>query len=305
MPESQDIYDAASRAKGWFAEHGKTTQIAFFGGSFTAIDKDYMISLLTAARDVVQSYGLEGIRISTRPDKIDEEILKTLKDFGVTSIELGAQSMCDEVLTANNRGHFSKDVIKASELIKENDFELGLQMMTGLYKDTEKRAVETAKRLIALRPRTIRIYPALVLANTHLQELMEKNMYKPQTLDEAAELCGKLITKFEDKGIKVIRVGLHDEPSLKDGFIAGPYHPAFKELCLSRNFLNRLLAELKSELAKSGEFRYNVLINPRTYSVAVGQKRKNITELSAQGFQIQMKQDSIISPGDFMIERAN
>lgn len=146
-------------------DSGTKAQIAFFGGSFTAIDRDYMIRLLTVAKRYTDAYPeqYDGIRCSTRPDCIDEEILGILKSYGMTAIELGAQSMNDEVLTANRRGHTAQDVRRASRLIKQSGFELGLQMMTGLYKDTEQYCIDTAKEFIALHCDTVRIYPTVIL----------------------------------------------------------------------------------------------------------------------------------------------
>ena len=132
----------------------KNTEIAFFGGSFTAIERDYMLSLLTAAKHFLDTYNFKGIRISTRPDCISEDILEILKNYGVTAIELGAQSMCDDVLLANRRGHTTDDVRKASKLIKEYGFELGLQMMTGLYKSDFAKDEYTACEIIKLKPDT-------------------------------------------------------------------------------------------------------------------------------------------------------
>ena len=142
-------------------------------------------------------------------------ILDILKKYGVTSIELGAQSMDDEVLKANLRGHTAQDVENASRLIKSYGFELGLQMMTGLYLDTDEKAVETAKRIIALQPSTVRIYPTVVLKGTMLARLYEDEVFKPQTVDDAANLCTRLVPMFEDAGIRVIRLGLHASDDIK------------------------------------------------------------------------------------------
>ena len=144
----------------------KNTEIAFFGGSFTAIERDYMLSLLTAAKHFLDTYNFKGIRISTRPDYINKDILLILKNYGVTAIELGAQSMDDQVLKANMRGHTSAQVAEASQLIKSYGFELGLQMMTGLYKDSDTAAISTAKQIIKIKPDTVRIYPTIVLKDT-------------------------------------------------------------------------------------------------------------------------------------------
>jgi histone acetyltransferase (RNA polymerase elongator complex component) len=161
----------------------ENTEIAFFGGSFTAIDRSYMVSLLEEAKPFIENKVFSGIRISTRPDAIDEEVLLLLKKYGVTAIELGAQSMNDEVLLSNRRGHTVDDVVNASLLIKKHGFSLGLQMMTGLYKSTREIDVETAKRIVALKPDTVRIYPTIVLENTHLAELLKSGEYKPEELE--------------------------------------------------------------------------------------------------------------------------
>ncbi len=160
---------AAIAAKGNYDR--KNSEIAFFGGSFTAIDRDYMTYLLESAYPYVREGLFGGIRCSTRPDAIDEEILSILKKYGVTAIELGAQSMSDHVLAMNERGHTAEDVVRASSLIRENGFELGLQMMTGLYGSDNETDIRTAKQLIALKPDTARIYPTVVLEHTHLADL--------------------------------------------------------------------------------------------------------------------------------------
>ena len=155
-------------------------EIAFFGGSFTAIKREYMTALLSAAGDALKKYpqAYDGIRCSTRPDAIDREILDILKDSGMTAVELGAQSMDDEVLAANDRGHTAQDVRNAAALIKEYGFSLGLQMMTGLYKDTPEKCLRTAEEFIALGADTVRIYPTVILSGTRLGELYLEGRYK-------------------------------------------------------------------------------------------------------------------------------
>ncbi|MGN1202728.1 MAG: elongator complex protein 3, partial [Eubacterium sp.] len=185
-PDKEDVVNAVETA---LKKKNFEYEIAFFGGSFTAIDRDYMTSLLDAAYPYVKSGQVKGIRISTRPDCIDDEIFELLKGYGVTAIELGAQSMDNGVLQANRRGHTAEDVVNASKLIKSYGFELGLQMMTGLYTDTEEKCIETAKKIIDLAPDTVRIYPTVVLKDTYLAELYEKELYKPLNADESAELC--------------------------------------------------------------------------------------------------------------------
>lgn len=270
-------------------------EIAFFGGSFTAIDREYMLSLLKAAYDYVKDGRVNGIRISTRPDCIDEEVLDILKKYGVTSIELGAQSMDDEVLRANFRGHTAEDVENASRLIKSYGFELGLQMMTGLYLDTDEKAVETAKKIIDLAPDTVRIYPTVVLKNTYLAKLYEDELYKPQTVDDAANLCTKIVPMFEKAGIRVIRLGLHSSPELKKNMIAGAFHDSFGEIVKSRYMLNKILKYPPAD--------YEIMVNSKSVSQLKGQQKRNIYFLMEEGYNIKVTVNDKVAAGDIKIIR--
>ena len=264
-------------------------EIAFFGGSFTAISKEYMISLLERAKLYIDEGLFEGIRISTRPDCIDEEILTVLKEYGVTSIELGCQSMSDEVLLKNGRGHTADDVVKAAELIKSYGFELGVQMMTGLYGDSDEESIKTAEKLIALSPDTTRIYPTVVLEGTRLCELYENGEYMPQTVDEAAELCARLIPMFEKKGIRIIRLGLHSGGNVEEGFVAGAYHPAFREICESKIYLREILSIIEKDNIPKGKI--SLTVNKKCVSALVGQKRSNIEKLRSMGYVCNIEQN--------------
>ena len=246
-------------------------EIAFFGGSFTAIDKDYMISLLERAKMYIDKGLFAGVRVSTRPDCISEEILDILKFYGVTSIELGCQSMSDEVLRLNNRGHSADDVVKSAKLIKDYGFEFGVQMMTGLYGDNRETAIETAKKLIALNPDTARIYPTVVLENTELERLYKIGQYKPQTVEEAAEICSELLMMFHENDIRVIRVGLHSGGNVEDGFVAGAYHPAFREICESQIYLKKVLSEIERQGTPKGDI--TVTVGTSFVSMMSGQKK--------------------------------
>lgn len=282
----EDIDDAVKIA----SENGDGKgEIAFFGGSFTAIPKEYMISLLERAKLYIDKGLFEGIRISTRPDCITEEILTLLKEYGVTSIELGCQSMSDEVLLKNGRGHTADDVVKAAEPIKKFGFEFGVQMMTGLYGDSDDGAIKSAEKLIALSPDTARIYPTVVLEGTRLCELYERNEYKPQTIEEAAELCAKLIPMFEKKGIRIIRLGLHSGGNVEEGFIAGAYHPAFREICESKIYLKAILNIIEKENVPKANI--TLTVNKKCVSALVGQKRSNIEKLRSMGYVCNIEQN--------------
>ncbi len=275
-PRQSDVVRVVNQAKTGKHFCSETAEIAFFGGSFTAINRGYMLDLLATASRFVEDGTVTGIRISTRPDAIDREILSVLKENHVTAIELGAQSMNNRVLRMNNRGHTAKDVKTAATMIREEGFELGLQMMTGLYGDHDRSAVETAMKLIALQPATVRIYPTIVLKDTDLAALYADHIYQPQTLNEAVNLAAELYDMFTRAGIRVIRLGLH---SIEEkAYIAGPWHPAFSEICQSQIMLNRVL----SVLHQPG--RYLIRVGKSDVSKMIGQSRKNMIFLKSKGY---------------------
>lgn len=291
-PTPDDVKNAVETA---LRQNDFEYEIAFFGGSFTAIDKNYMVSLLEAAYEYVKKYDcVTGIRISTRPDCIDEEILSVLKQYGVTSIELGAQSMNNDVLLKNMRGHTADDVRKASKLIKENGFQLGLQMMTGLYGTTPKLDIETAKELIKLQPETVRIYPTVVLENTYLARLYKEKKYIPFDVDKSVEICAEIAHLFRENNIKIIRMGLHSSEFIKKDMLAGGYHDAFGELVASRLMLNKILSH------KPGN--YIVYINEKSISKLIGNKKCNLKELEKNKYNIDIKIDNKIKPNELETE---
>ncbi|MGN0526897.1 MAG: elongator complex protein 3 [Acutalibacteraceae bacterium] len=280
----------------------ETTEIGFFGGSFTAINREYMVSLLDAAKPFLEKDLFSGIRISTRPDAIDREILSLLKEYKVTAIELGAQSTDEEVLSLNKRGHTRDDVFNSSELIKEYGFSLGLQMMTGLLGDTNEKSVNTCKDIISLKPDTVRIYPTIVLDGTYLGELYKKGEYTPQTVDEAVDLCSILLKMFYDENIKVIRLGLHSGGNVEEGYLSGPYHPAFGELCQSKIYLNILKEKLKLKYPHGCNKTLTVFVNPKEISKMNGQKSANKKILSDEGFSVVVKGKSTLNKYEIEME---
>ena len=273
-------------------------EIAFFGGSFTAIDREYMISL---AYKYVENKSVSGIRLSTRPDAIDEEVLNILKSYGVTAVELGAQSMCDDVLKVNLRGHTSDDVKNASRLIKSYGFSLGLQMMTGLYGSDSEKDIFTAKEIISLEPDTVRIYPTVTLKGTMLGDLYESGEFKPAGLDESVNLCALLLKMFSENNIEVIRLGLHYSDELEKGMLFDNYHPAFKELCESKIMLDEFLRIAGERNFRKGSI-LKVRVNPSGVSKFVGQKRSNILKIKNMGFDVRIVQDAAVSGYEIVVE---
>ena len=208
-----------------------------------------------------------GIRLSTRPDYITEEILDLLLKYGVTEIELGAQSSDDEVLKINRRGHTFSDTVKASKMIKARGLGLGLQIMIGMAGSNEEKDIKTARDIIALCPDSTRIYPTLVLSGTAL----EKMDYEPYSVEKAAEVASKIIPMFREKDIKILRVGLHESEELRSGnVIKGPYHPAFGEIAESLIWRRKI-----EEMIEEGDFDGMVYCNPSEISKVVGHKKAN------------------------------
>jgi radical SAM enzyme (TIGR01210 family) len=266
-----------------FKDDDKIVEVAFFGGSFTGIDRDVQESLLSAAYRYIKNGKVDSIRVSTRPDYIDKKGLELLKKYGVKTIELGVQSSNDFILSKCKRGHSFNDVKKAAKLIRKNKFNLGVQMMVGLPDSTQKDEIKTAKDLIKLKPKIARIYPVLVVKNTQLETEYLNGEYSPNTLEQAIETCSILLKMFEKKKINVIRVGLQStdeicEPENENSqVVAGPYHPAFRQLVESRILYNDFSARVKKMNNKIKHI--DVLVNPQCINNFIGHKRENILHI--------------------------
>lgn len=282
---------------------GSHIEVAFFGGSFTAIPLDYQKSLLKAAFVYFKEGRIETIRVSTRPDCIDCEIAENLKRYGVGIVELGVQSMDEDVLTLCNRGHTSEDVVKAVGLLKEFGFTVGVQMMIGLPGDTEEKALSTVWELVKLKPEIARIYPALVIKNTYMEEMYLKDEFQPMTVEEAAEAAKKLLIIFEGNGINVIRIGLQPTENIVPGkdVVAGPFHPSMRQLVEA--LVYRDMLELMIE--KIGEVGKEIIVrvNPKNISELVGNKKSNIRYIKEKFFidKLMISQDKSVETGTILL----
>ncbi len=263
------------------AEYVKTTnpdqpvQVAFYGGSFTALGIDMQKSYLEAVRPFLLSGQIKSIRLSTRPDNINREILSLLKEYHVQTVELGVQSMDDRVLALSGRGHSAIDTENAVKLLREDAFIVGLQLMPGLPGDSAQKFIDTVDKTISLEPDFVRMYPLLVIKDTPLEGLYKTGQYTPLSFNEAVFLCREALIKFDQADIEVIRIGLQPTAELgKPGTIlAGPYHPAFRQVVESSILLDRMKALLTNRKPSSLEVTF--LVNPGDISAAVGQKRSN------------------------------
>ena len=254
-------------------KNGKNAEIAFFGGTFTGIPQKEQIEYLDVAEEYVKSRDVTGIRLSTRPDYISNEVLSLLKKYSVKTIELGAQSMCDDVLLLSKRGHTAADTEKAAHLIKEAGFSLGLQMMIGLPGASREKDIFTACEIVRLKADCTRIYPVVVIEGTELCNMMIDNRYEPLSVEDAAETAKECIKIFEAAGVEVLRVGLQETDSLGGGIKGGAYHPAVGEIAYSLLF--RDLIENAVTIGKPVE----IIAEESLMSKVVGQKRNNVKYL--------------------------
>lgn len=258
-------------------------EIAFFGGSFTGIDIEKQKEYLEIANEYITCKKVQGIRISTRPDYINKNILRMLKKYNVKTIELGVQSTNDYILKRCDRGHTFMDVKNASKLIRRYRFNLGHQMMVGLPESTKLDEIRTAKDLIRLKPKMVRIYPVLVIKGTKLERELEEDEYKPLTVSQAVERCKELLYLFNKKKIQVIRVGLQNtdeitDPNSKESeVVAGPYHPAFGQLVEDSIWYDIIVNKIKKINDKVKEVK--VKVNFADMNNVIGHKKENIKKI--------------------------
>ncbi|NLC72824.1 MAG: radical SAM protein [Ruminococcaceae bacterium] len=271
--------------------NGKRRQLAFYGGSFTAIPAKMQEELLGAAQRFIDDGTIFSIRVSTRPDTINPEVIERLIRFNVSTVEIGAQSMDEKVLRAAGRGHSRQDVINASKMIKDSGLHLVLQMMTGLPEAGEDSDIITATQLADLKPDAVRIYPTVVVKDTELYDMWAKGEYKEHTVEAATVLCAKIVPIFDKAGINIIRLGLNPSEELSgDLAVCGAYHPAFGELVRSRIFLDEAKALLKGIKEGSDVI---LSVSPAYVSQLIGQGKANIKILREEyGLKsLRVKQD--------------
>ena len=278
-------------------------EVSFFGGSFTGIPIDYQNELMQAAKEAYIDGKIDAIRLSTRPDYINPYILDNLVKYNVGVIELGVQSMDDEVLKLSERGHSSEDVINASKLIKKYNIKLGLQMMLGLPGDSEEKDLYTANEIIKLKPDFVRIYPALVIRDTYMEYMYNKGFYKPLSVENAVEISKKLYIEFMNQNIKIIRIGLQPTEEINIGrdVISGPFHPAFRELVESTILNDMISTVIEKHFMDSEELM--ISIYPKDISKLYANGKKifyNKMKLYASK-KIKIRQDYNCEKGSIVI----
>lgn len=257
---------------------GDSVEVAFYGGTFTALPPERQRAYLGPVQPLIASGIVRSIRISTRPDAIDGASLDILRRHHVETVEIGAQSLDDEVLRRSGRGHSADHVVRSVERLKQGGFAVGIQLMAGLPGDRPAAFRMTVEGTIGLRPDLVRLYPALVIAGTRLEELYRSGRYAPLSREEAIAWCAEALDSFERKGIPVVRVGLQPTAELERGgtVVAGPYHPAFRQLVDSSRFLEKMLRAMHPGAEP------DFLVHPADLGSAVGHRRENLAALSAR-----------------------
>lgn len=229
--------------------------MAFYGGSFTALPLSLQAELLEAVRPFLETGRVHSVRLSTRPDALDEEVLGLLGRSGVKTVELGVQSLDAKVLKLSRRGYEPEVVPRALRLLKGAGFEVGVQLMLGLPGDTPQKFLQTVEETLGLRPHFVRLYPTLVIKGTVLERWFHRGLYRPLELEEAVQLAAEAVKAFEGAGIEVVRMGLQVTEELQQSLVAGPYHPAFGQLVRSRLLYERARALLERGNLRKARFR--------------------------------------------------
>ena len=280
---AKDVKDTIEFYLKNFKDDSRYVEVAFFGGSFTAIDSKLQEELLGAAYEYIKDKKVNSIRISTRPDCIDRETLKRLKKYKVKTIELGVQSSNNYILSKSKRGHTFEDVKKASRMIRFRRFTLGHQMMVGMQESTALDELNTAKDLIKLKPKLVRIYPVLVIKGTELAKEYSKGNYTPLTVEQAVSRCKDITYLFRKHNINVIRIGLQNTEEISDPknkgseVLAGPYHPAFRQLVEGEMWYDSISEKIKEINSKVKTVE--IAVNPDSFNEAIGHKKANIIKL--------------------------
>ncbi len=263
----------------------RRVQVAFYGGSFTGLGVAEQRCLLEAVQPFLSAGVVQEIRLSTRPDCLDRQRVQLLLDYGVTMVELGVQSLDGEVLYASGRGHGEQDVVDAFGLLQEYGMQTGGQLMVGLPGDTPQKSIQTCRKLIGMRPDCVRIYPTLVMEQTPLYGLYQAGAYQPWSLDKTVVVVARMKRLLDEAHIQVIRMGLQAGKSLQDNMAAGPYHPAFGELVLSRLFFKAV----RRAIFAAREDRDNpvqLIISTRDHSLFMGMQKENFQRLQRGGWLV-------------------
>jgi histone acetyltransferase (RNA polymerase elongator complex component) len=302
-PTKEDIQETIKTHLQSIPNANAHIEVGFFGGSFTGLSITKQKEYLQEVQSYIEDRKVHSIRLSTRPDMIDDDILRFLIQYHVKTVELGAQTFDKDVLQKSGRGHSIEDTYTAAEKIKAAGIILGLQMMIGLPADTLEKALHTANTIVELGATNTRIYPLLVIKNTELEQMYKSGEYKPLSLDASVDYLSKIIPVFEKANITILRVGLHQSEGLNSGdaLIAGPYHPSIKELAISK-----IWKEQFQPLLQSDKYSDNIIIevHPKEINSAIGYHASNKKMLLTKYKQIKFLPNPKITHRDYHVNNS-
>ncbi len=264
-------------------------EIAFYGGTFSLLPLDQQDRYLTTAGHFVASGRVAGIRISTRPDALDDICIARLQKSGVTTVEIGCQSFSDSVLIAAGRGHAATDCISAVKRCQNAGFQVGIQLMPGLPGSDAGEAMRTLRQALALKPSFVRIYPTVVIDGTELADLWNSGGYQPWTVDEAVDVCADMLLLCRQVSMPIIRLGLQCDPQLEKNLLAGPYHPAFGQLVRSRLW--------RRALFYASSHGKQLTVHPDDLSDAIGHRGENRDWLKKIKPEVRVIADKVVERG--------
>jgi len=299
LPDENDIENLIETNLKTIDFNNAHVEIAFFGGNFTGIALNHQEKLLECVQKYILRGQVKSIRISTRPDYISKEKLILLKKYNVRTIEIGVQSMDDAVLIASGRGYSEKAVRVASEMIIDYGFDLCMQMMIGLPDETLEKAMVTAQSIVSCKASMTRIYPLLVIKDTPLEDLFNKGLFKPLSLNDAILWTKEIYKVFLASGVTVLKMGLHPSEDLMhaDAVIAGPFHPSFAELVFTSLWQDKLQL-LEKDLSKD----VKLFVNAKDYNHAIGYQAANKKILSSRFKKVKFEIDNSLERFDFYAE---
>ncbi|MEI8355907.1 MAG: radical SAM protein [Deltaproteobacteria bacterium] len=301
FPAISEIIDTviAYRKSSRFA----AVEVAFFGGSFTALPVEEQEQLLLPLQPLIADGRVDSVRVSTRPDAVNALNAAYLKGMGVSTVELGVQSMSDEVLLLAGRGHNSQSVHEAVSFLKDAGITVGLQLMPGLPGDTPARSLDSLQTVLGMRPDFLRIYPTIVIAGTPLENLYNSGSFRPMTLAGAVDLCKVMLHRALRSGVPVIRIGVQPTAELQypGVIIAGPFHPAFRQLVEGELCFDLLVKLTATSVCGEGPLTINC--SPSRVSDVVGQRKVNMHRLSSRyGITVAaVRGDEKLSPSELCI----
>lgn len=306
LPSKQAIKNIVTSYLAYRKDKARPVQISFYGGNFLGLDTRHIIRLLTDASACIQNGRTGTLRFSTRPDTITQDTLDAVRPFPVSTIEIGVQSMNDKVLRLSARGHTVKDTDTAVRRLKEERYEIGLQMMVGLPGDTPEICLETAEKIVGLKPDFTRIYPCVVLKSSLLERLMKSGSYIPLTMEQAVDITKRIYLLFKKNHIRVIRMGLQASEDLNSGasIAAGPYHPSFGHHVFSEIFYDAVKKAVISLQTRDTDLQ--IMVHPKNESKLRGIKNGNIDRLKNEfdGIRPMISTDPILDLDTLRVGKA-